>query len=66
MDISPLTDYVLLVVDQQPTVDLVPHILATGLGIGESHKKHIFKFLLNSGGTNPMIEKEIHPYECAT
>jgi hypothetical protein len=54
--VLPLTNDV-LVVNQQPTVDLVPHILATGLGIGNTRNKYVFKCLLNSGGTNPMINR---------
>jgi hypothetical protein len=35
--------------------DDVPHILATGLRIGNTKKKFIVKCLINSGGTDPMI-----------
>jgi hypothetical protein len=45
----------------QHDVDLVPHILATGLGIGQSRNKNLFKCLLDSGGTNPMINPKCIP-----
>ena len=44
-----------------PVVDLVPHILATGLGIGQTCNKYVFKCLLDSGGTDPMINRKCIP-----
>jgi hypothetical protein len=60
MTISPLKNDV-LVVNQQSTVDLVPHILATGLGNGDTRSKYFFKCLLDSGGTDPMINRKCTP-----
>ncbi len=60
MAISPLLNDT-LVVYQQHDVDLVPHILATGLGIGDTRNKYVFKSLLDSGGTDPMINRNCIP-----
>jgi hypothetical protein len=46
------------VVNPSTKVDLVPHILATGLGIGDSRNRYVFKCLLDSGGINPIINKK--------
>jgi hypothetical protein len=47
--------------DRQQAIDLVPHVLATGLGIGTSRSKYVFKCLLDSGGTGPMINRKCIP-----
>jgi hypothetical protein len=44
-----------------PKVDLVPHILTTGLGIGGSHNKYVFKCLLDFGETHLLINKKCIP-----
>jgi hypothetical protein len=49
------------VTNNQHEVDKVPHILATGLRIGQSRNKYVFKCLLDSGGTDPMINRKCIP-----
>jgi hypothetical protein len=47
--------------DHYDDADDVPHILATGLRIRNAKDKFIFKFLLDSGGTDPMINLQYIP-----
>jgi hypothetical protein len=44
-------------VDNQDDIHLVPHILATGLGIANSCNKYVFKCLLDSGRTDQRFKK---------
>jgi hypothetical protein len=41
--------------------DLVPQVLATGLPIGGAKGKCVFKALLDTGGTGPMINHRCIP-----
>jgi hypothetical protein len=70
MSVPPL-EIKIPVVDPSTEVDLVPHILATGLGIGNFCNKYVFKCLLDSDGTIPMINKKcilsiVHLKSCDT
>jgi hypothetical protein len=41
--------------------NLVPQVLATGLRVGEAKGKFVFKALLDTGGTGPMINQRCIP-----
>jgi hypothetical protein len=50
-----------VVANCEQEVDLVPHVFVTGLGIGTSRSKYVYKCLLDSGGTDPMINHKCIP-----
>jgi hypothetical protein len=61
LNLPPSVDFENPVVNHQPKIDLVPHILADGLGISGSCNKCVFKCLLDSGRTNPIINWKCIP-----